>query len=240
MFTILHTTKRFTITSFKVPKLYKAMCSKGALGGGFTQEGLEEYAKQLWNVQKEKQDDEQNNNNVGYPTTITDLSSQRISIECTQWLDSHDDASSKLANAYFGSLRFLPERLLMTPLFYFSNRHQTTEQRQQQQQVLNLPNKFQLNHEFLAWRVVAKTPLEIICSWEFGSYKGLTMMAFDPRLQKVYHGNSMYLNSQVLQTKGFALLNQFHLFYAKFLLVGMANKLEKDTVKFIDQREKKL
>ena len=169
--------------------------SKGALAGGFTREGLEQYAKRFWNEENDLQ---------------TNLFSQKLSFGCSQWLDSHHDTSGELAQAYFGSQRFLPERLLMSP--FFLNQ-------------ANLP-EFKENDRFLAWEVTNKAPLEVICSCEFGEVKGLTMMAFDPRLQRLYHGNSVSVDSQTSQTKAFSLMNQFRIHYAKFLLDGMANALE--------------
>lgn len=210
MFSILAINKRLATTNtlLQFQQQCRGMCSssKGALSGGFTREGLEEYARELWKTTE----------------TVTDLSSQKLSMECTKWLDSHDDASCEIAQSYFGSYRFLPERLLISPLFFLSK--QGTE-------LLHLPNDFKVNDEFLAWKVVVKTPLETILLWENGKYKGLTMMAYDPRLQRLYHGNSMSVDNQTLQSRGFALLNQFHLSYAKFLLAGMANQLEQNAAK---------
>ena len=173
--------------------------SKGALTGGFTREGLEFYAKRLW--KEEEQDIE------------TDLFSHNLSVECSQWLDSHNDASGELAKAYFGSIRFLPERILMIPFFINKT---------------NLPETFSEKERFLAWEVKRKDPLEIICSWELGRIKGLTMMAFDPQIKRLYQGNSIAFDRKISkQTHVFSLILNFHAFYANYLLVGMAKVLEK-------------
>ncbi len=180
--------------------------SKGSLAGGFNESGLQRYAEQLWN-----EDHEDNN-------IISDLSSQKLSLGCCQWLDTHDDTSGELAKAYFGSPRFLPERILLSPLFLMD---QTSS--------INLP-QFKEHDGFLAWKVCSKSPLEIICSWEnsIAKSKGLTMMAFDPKLQRLYHGNSLFMERETMHAypKTFSLLNDFHIWYAKFLLAGMANELE--------------
>ena len=169
--------------------------SKGALAGGFSREGLEEYAKGLWETDSD---------------VITDLSSRKVTLQCSQWLEAHDDTSGELAKAYFGSKNFLPERILISP-FFLQQRH--------------LP-EFREKDRFLAWDVTLKAPLEVICSWDNGRFKGLTMMAFDPKLHRVYHGNSLCVNDQTSETLLFSFMNQFHARYAEYLLDGMSNTLE--------------
>ena len=52
------------------------------------------------------------------------------------------------------------------------------------------------------------------------------MLAFDPSLRKVYHGNCIDVREEIIQgffpKKGVRL----HVAYAKFLLDGMTNELE--------------
>ena len=180
-------------------KVTRRSLSRGALAGGFTQEGLQNHAIRYWN---EKQQE-----------PYTDLFSQKLSAECTQWLDSHHDPSSELARAFFGSSRFAPERAIMSPFFY-SRAH--------------LPDSFEEKDQFLAWEVASKTPLELICSWELLGTKGLTMMAFDAKLRRLYHGNCV--DSLTSKNGVGKALIPFHTHYAKFLLGGMADALEQRAI----------
>jgi hypothetical protein len=174
----------------------KRLSSKGSLGGGFTQQGLQQFANRAWN---ETQDQD----------PYTDLFHIKLSAPCNTWLDSHDDPSAELGKAFFGSTRFYPERMLLTP-FLQDKKH--------------LPEEFREGDKFLAWEVTSKSPLELICSWNLGNTKGFTMMAFDPKLRRLYHGSCV---DRISSGRGhFKLLIPFHVIYAKFLLHGMKNVLE--------------
>lgn len=71
-------------------------------------------------------------------------------------------------------------------------------------------------------------PLELICSWgvERHDIKGCTMLAFDPSLGKVYHGNCINVQMQRLQGHELRHFMKLHVRYAKFLLGGMVGELE--------------
>ena len=192
--------------------------TKGALGGGFTKEGLEQYAKQLWQQpeQKEKQEEKED-------VIQTDMYSTKLSISCSNWLNQHDiDTSSQLANSYFGSKQFFVERIILS--FILPSTHP------QNNTITTVPETFHLHDNFLVWKVTSKTPLELICSWEKGNFKGLTMFGFSPQTRRLYHGNCISFHPTILSSQPtkifFHLMNQFHIFYAKQLLHGMATSLE--------------
>ena len=92
-----------------------------------------------------------------------------------------------------------------------------------------LPKEFKVKDQFLLWQVVVKSPLELILSYEIETlnFRGLTMLAFDPSLRKVYHGNCIDVREERL-VQGFFPKKavQLHVAYAKFLLDGMTDELE--------------
>ena len=180
--------------------IIKRCFSKGALAGGFTKEGLQQFGKRLWN---EKQDDRD---------PYSDLFYDKISAPCSTWLDSHHDPSAEIAKAFFSSRRFYPERMLMTPFLYDK---------------MHVP-EFREGDKFLAWEVISKSPLELICSWNLGKVQGLTTVAFDPKLRRLYHGNCIDFDTS--DSRVFQALVPLHCHYAKFLLGGMKDVLERKTI----------
>lgn len=170
--------------------------SRGALSGGFSKGALQNWATNHW---KEKSSQK----------PYVDLYNQRITKECASWLDSHPHPSSELAKAFFGSIRFVPERCVLTPTNYQQSR---------------LLDEFTMGTKFLQWTVVSDTPHEMILTWSAGSIRGCTSVAFDPSLRRVYHGNC--LNSKANSSSLVQALIPLHQAYAQFLLVGMMDKLE--------------
>ena len=181
----------------------KRHVSKGSLGGGFTKQGLQQFGKRTW---------EQKNETKILDDPYADLFHIKISVPCSAWLDSHNDPSAELGRAYFGSPRFYPERMLLWLLspFLFDTMH--------------LPQEFRKGDSFLVWEVASKSPLELICSWNLGNIKGLTMVAFDPKLRRLYHGNC--IDSVTSESSVFKTSVPLHSLYAKYLLGGMKNMLE--------------
>lgn len=169
--------------------------SRGALSGGFSKGSLQNWAVNHWNESPNE-------------TTYVDLYNERVTNECSAWLASHPHPSSELAKAFFGSICFFPERIILTPIFGNSQ----------------LPIDLQMGSNFLAWQVVSDTPHEMILSWNFGSLRGCTFVAFDPSLRRVYHGNC--LDSKANNSWSVNAMIPFHQAYAKFLLAGMVKKLE--------------
>ncbi len=201
----------------------KRALSRGALPGGFTEEGLQNYAKFHWKgnmnggggggKRARRSDEEDDGPDEG--VLYTDLFSHKISPECSGWLDSHEDPSGALGKAFFGSPRFIPERIVMSPLFYKHTR---------------LLDSFKEQERFLAWKVISKSPLELICEWNLGNMtKGLTMLAFDPPLRRIYHGNCV--DRLTSQNKIFEAFIPLHDQYANYLLRGMGDALEKEAQK---------
>jgi hypothetical protein len=165
--------------------------SRGALAGGFTQEALHQWAIRHW-----KDDD------VKY----VDLFSCKINDQCANWLNDHPYPSSEITRAFFGSYWFLPERILLSSICYPHVRLPKGPIRQGQ--------------KFLLWTVVVDSPHEKILEWQIGgtSIGGATMVAFDPTLRKVYHGNC-------IKFKVGSIGAELHKWYAQRLLHGMVNKL---------------
>ncbi len=192
------TKKSLTKSHFIKQSLNKQrLVHDGALPGGFTQEALAQWAQHTLKDDKEP---------------YADLFSESISFDCNEYLKHQPHPSSDLTKCFFGSNRFIPERYLLTPFFFRNNNH-------------NLPNVFSTNEKFLAWTVIVHSPLETICTWEFGqSVKGCTMIGFDPKLRRVYHGNCIH--SSVTDKAFFHASLPIHVRYAKFLLNGMVYKIE--------------
>ena len=79
-----------------------------------------------------------------------------------------------------------------------------------------------MGEQFLLWKVVVSSPHEMILEWSVrGKALGCTMVAFDPSLRKVYHGNCLKFEPGSTPTA-------IHAWYAQTLLGGMVQKLEKD------------
>jgi hypothetical protein len=176
--------------------------SRGALAGGFTKESLQGWARDFW---KEE--------NVRF----VDLHSQKVSSQCSDWLNVHPNPSSQLARAFYGSIQFLPERMLLTPFCYSNS---------------TLPHKdekIQLGHQFLLWKVVVDSPHEMILEWSVnGKGLGCTMVAFDPSLRKVYQGNCLKFEPNSISTK-------LHTWYAQLLLGGMVQQLEQEAKSSVER-----
>jgi len=92
-----------------------------------------------------------------------------------------------------------------------------------------LPSVFNMRDQYLHWKVTSLAPSEIILSYNIErlSFRGATMLSFDPSLRKVYHGNCIDVNNEKM--KGFIpeLAIQMHVKYAELLLNDMVEDLEK-------------
>lgn len=175
----------------------KRSLSNGALAGGFTSEALQQWATHHW--------DDKNGPYV-------DLFYEKVSPASIEYLNEQKHPSSELTKCYFTSNQFIPERFLISPVFPSG--------------VRDLPEVFSLNEQYLAWTVAVQTPLEIICTWQLNeTVKGCTMIAYDPVLRRVYNGNGIH--SSVTNNSIFHATLPFHTKYAKLLLSGMAQELEK-------------
>lgn len=148
-----------------------------------------------------------------------DLFSQRVSSKCAGYLTHQPSVSGLLGKAFFGSNRFLAEKYFLTAINSAVSLYPDT--------TTTLP-EFHMNDRYLQWRVTMHAPLELICSWGLERYdiKGCTMMAFDPSLRKVYHGNCINIPMQRLDGFEFRHAMKLHVWYAKFLLDGMVAELE--------------
>ena len=181
--------------------------SRGALAGGFNKEGLKRWAAQEWH-----NDTARTGCNDKTGELYVDMFSHSLTKECATWLDTHRSPSIELGKSYFGSNHFLPERIGLTPFFY---------------QHSDMPTRFEQSDSFLVWTVAVRAPLEIICTWN-GPFRGCTMLAFDPKLRKVFHGTCIHTASTSPLQKS---LTPFHIRYSKFLLTGMVQQLENEALK---------
>jgi hypothetical protein len=170
--------------------------SRGALAGGFSKESLKAWASNFG----EKE------------ASFVDLYSQKVSPQCASWLKTNSRPSTQLIKSFFGSIRFVPERILLTPFWYHHRKLPTLD-------------KIEIGQRFLLWTVVVDSPHEMILEWKVGSQVGgYTMVAFCPSLRKVYQGNC--LTFQPGSTSASA-----HAWYAEFLLGGMIQHLEQEALK---------
>ena len=199
-----------------------AAWAKNCLSGGFTSDGLRLWAllsnfgqesfEQLKSQEIRKRrrllgDDESQ--------PYVDLFSKRISDESNDYLKTVPSPSDTIARAFFGSKHFMAERMVLTPIYLLSSTSSTT-----------LPCTFSMNDRFLTWRVVTKSPLELILSWQVGNVKGVTMMGFDPSQRKAYHGNCIDIKEDTLNNMPFVMSGiRLHKTYAQFLLDGMVKEL---------------
>ena len=74
-----------------------------------------------------------------------------------------------------------------------------------------------------------KAPLELICSYQIErlNFRGCTMLAYDPALKKVYHGNCIDFAEQRIQGMILKTSFEIHKRYAEFLLADMVSTLER-------------
>ena len=198
---------------------------KNMLPGGFTTDGLKHWARitnfgqdSLEQLKSQEVRRRQRNLNDQTNWPYVDLYSARISDECCDYLKAQANPSDTLARAYFGSKHFYPERMILIPIQLLSGDMTTS-----------IPSTFLVKDRFLQWTVVSKTPFELILLWKFSSVKGLTTMAFDPSVGKVYHGNSISLGEETLKRPLVAAGVSFHKLYAQFLLKGMVKDLQSKT-----------
>jgi hypothetical protein len=193
----------------------------GALAGGFTSEALQQWAIHHFNtdtngkLKQNKREGKRENENENESIAYVDLFSEPISNECVTYLNNQKHPSSELVKSFFGSSQFLPQRMLITPFFEHSQ----------------LPDVFSLGTQYLPWTVAVQSPLETICTYErtfkFTNVKvrGCTMIAYDPKLRRVYHGNCIE-SSAATQSNIFRIMTPMHVKYARMLLSGMVQDIE--------------
>ena len=204
------------------------------LDGNISPEALQEWAADHWNkLEKSKSSPLHYEPDQLY----VDLYLRQISKQATEWLlqgnlpkppksqqqqENQHSISSTLAKAFFGSIRFLPERFVLAPyMFYLPWRLPPTGQH------------FLVGSRFLLWQVAFQSSRVIILTWSFGSWldlRGCTLVALGaPAVgtqdTPVYHGNCLDSNAQ--QYRFFPAMTPLHQWYARFLLEGMRSYLER-------------
>jgi hypothetical protein len=194
--------------------------SRGALAGGFTKEGLKYWASQHWKPSKaETQPRSSRLTEDETPPYYCDLYSHKVSRKCINWLEEQSNPSVLLTRAFFGSTYFTPEKILFTPFFHAQSTSSS---------IKDAP--LNMNDQYLAWTVQVTAPHELILTYDLGTNRGCTMIAFDPSLQKVYTGNCIDIDPDKASRLWNVLL-YFHHWYANFLLKGMVLQLEKTVSK---------
>ncbi len=199
--------------------------TRGALPGGFSREALQQWAMNEWgNSNTRKRGQQQRRGELQqvheHHLPYVDLFSQKISPECVDYLNDSDTdnqqkrrrhPSSELTECFFSSKHFLPERFVLTFLFslFGSSLPQTQTSTPKPQSltstsndtvtITTMPSSFVTGTKYLAWTVASQSPLEVICTWQFNfnsfNVKGCTMIAYDPLLRRVYHGNCFCTHS---------------------------------------------
>jgi hypothetical protein len=178
-----------------------ATSGRGALAGGFTKDNLTQWAEREWGLK---------DSSIG--GHYVDLLKHKVSPQCAAMLETHPHPSSALANAFFQSAPFTPERIIVTTLGITKTN--------------NLPTVFRPGDSYLFWTAKDVTPHEIILRWKLGSSQGFTMVALDPRARFVYFGSGIEyadLHQGFLFRK---IMTPFHMFYSNLLIKGMVAKLE--------------
>lgn len=216
-------------SSFPSSASARSRSDSAALPGGFSADGLREWAVLTsfgaydhdaltggqWRRRRRRILDD-----PGYPP-YADMFSRTVTAECKDYLVDQSSPSDALGRAFFGSWRFAGERRVLTSLNALFSMYPGG--------ATTLPARFERGDRYLQWKVSAKAPLELICSYEVGgsTFRGCTMLAFDPSLGRAYHGNVV----DVLEEKTRGLLPamgvRMHVRYAEFLLTGMVDDLEK-------------
>lgn len=218
------------VASSSRPSVWARQRSEYAtLPGGFNADGLRDWALRTnfgsngndastgreWRRRRRRISDD-----PGHQPYV-DMFAKTVTKECKAYLDVHPSPSDALGRAFFGSRRFAAERRILTSLNALLSLYP--------EGTTSLPAQFAQDDRYLQWRVSAKAPLELICSYEVGgaAFRGCTMLAFDPSLGKAYLGNALDVTEE--KTKGVlsALGVRMHVWYAGLLLDGMVDELEK-------------
>mmetsp|Transcript_16478 Transcript_16478/g.32166 ORF Transcript_16478/g.32166 Transcript_16478/m.32166 type:complete len:248 (+) Transcript_16478:129-872(+) len=200
--------------------------SKSTLPGGFSEEGLRQWclltdfgsdgyqnltSRDLRRRRREIDEIMEDPKRLPY----TDLFDKKVSKVCHDYLVAHPSPTDLLGKAFFGSRNFIAERILLTMIDPWGH--------------TQLPEVFNLGDKYLHWQVTMRAPLELICTWKLEQFsvKGCTMMAYDPSLKKVYHGNCFNVpHGQVDEGQLIKMGMQLHVKYAEFLVNGMIDELE--------------
>mmetsp|Transcript_16421 Transcript_16421/g.21786 ORF Transcript_16421/g.21786 Transcript_16421/m.21786 type:complete len:277 (+) Transcript_16421:29-859(+) len=217
--------------------------------GGFRMEHLQQWAAHHWSDNGANTNGRRRRHEIIKEEDLpyADLYSHTVTTECAKWLQySCLDSSNELAQAFFGSKYFLPERLLLTSICKCVNNKNrllsssyspsmTLETTMKTAEIVTiLPNPLGLNDSFLFWKVVEKSKLELTLTWEIENVlKGCTMLSCDPKNRKVYVGSCMdqFKNSSsfFFDKKGSIFQNvvvPLHQRYSFYLLRGMVQELE--------------
>ena len=208
--------------------------SAGALAGGFTREALQQWAANEWSPRntRGKRRRVVSNQEADFDSNLpyADQFLRQVSPECSRWLEVQPYPSSQLGRSLFASRRFAPERLLLGAYAsVFCKRPSKS-----------VPTRFDVGDSFIVWTVAAKSPLELILTWEFPpkwgaedlsddngngkawQVRGCTQLSFDPKIRRIYMGNAFDGMSKVVESA----MVPAHQKYTIFLLEGLVEDLE--------------
>ena len=202
--------------------------STSLLPGGFSSDGLREWAclnnfgaddhstitgQEMRRRRRKVADDESK-------LPYVDLFSTKISDSTSKHLIAHQSPSDLLGRAFFSSKSFMGERILLSSLNTLFSLYSS--------EATTIPTEFKPNTQYLNWTVSSSSSLELICVYNIErlNVRGCTMMAFDPSLRKVYHGNCIDIAEGRIQGYIPEAGIQLHCKYAQLLLDGMADELE--------------
>ena len=170
-------------------------------------------------IRKRKRKIPEDENKLPY----VDLFSTKVSSECSKYISNQHSPTDVLGKAFFGCNSFRAEKMLLNKLNTLFSLYPTN--------ATMLPSVFNMRDQYLSWKVTSLAPSEIILSYNiessrFRGFRGATMLAYDPSLRKVYHGNCIDVTNE--RMKGFIpeLAIQMHVKYAESLLHGMVEELE--------------
>lgn len=135
-------------------------CSKMAspllrcIRGGYSKENLAYFAASHFAERRKRRriEDEVDEDELPY----ADMFNQQISSDANEWLKSHPSPSVVLAQSFFASAAFAPERTILSLATSGPGKA--------------LPDiSFNVGESHLLWTVAVKSPLEIILTWELES-----------------------------------------------------------------------
>jgi hypothetical protein len=201
------------------PSFVRQWSNNSTLPGGFSAAGLREWAT-VTNFGTEGYENQTRQDirtrKLDY-NRYADLFSKRVSDGCCNFLSGHASPSNILGRAFFGSRSFKAERVLLSSL--------NSVFRTYPEGSTILPEQFNLNDRYLYWKASLISPLETIFTYQIDRLhlRGCTMLAYDPTLKKVFHGNCIDIAEDRVQS---SLGVRMHVGYAKYLLAGMVRELE--------------
>jgi len=202
----------------------KTTSNLSTLSGGYHSDNLREWAI-LTNfgndvnitgqeIRRRRRQIPEDENKLPY----VDLFSKKVSNECSKYISNQHSPTDVLGRAFFGCNSFRAEKMLLNTMNTLSSIYPTN--------ATTLPSEFNMRDQYLHWKVTSLAPSEIILSYNILRFRGATMLAFDPTLRKVYHGNCIDVTNGRIKGHIPELAVQMHVKYVELLLNDMVDELE--------------